>query len=100
MAAEGRFKRGGIEWRGTRRGWGDGLRHRAQNIFVDAGAGRKGIAQSMAYLPPVIFVLPIVNKIFATADTEDHGKKCDSPPLVASAAKQLAEKLDLRCSAP
>jgi len=42
VAAEGAFKRGGIELRGMGRGWGDVLRHRVQNIFEDAGVGRKG----------------------------------------------------------
>jgi hypothetical protein len=30
--------------RGMGRGWGDVLRHSVQNIFEDAGVGRKGIA--------------------------------------------------------
>ncbi len=46
VAAEGSFKRSGIELRGARRGWGDGLRHKAQTIFVDGGVRRKGIAKA------------------------------------------------------
>ena len=42
VATEGGFKRGGVELRGLGQGWGDVLRHRVQNIFEDAGAGRKG----------------------------------------------------------
>jgi hypothetical protein len=38
MAAEGGFKRGSIELRGTGWGWSDVLWHRTQNIFEDAGA--------------------------------------------------------------
>jgi hypothetical protein len=44
VAAERGFKRGGVEMGGLGRGWGDVLRHRVQNIFEDAGVGRKGIA--------------------------------------------------------
>ena len=46
VATERAFKRGGIELRGMGRGWGDVLRHRVQNIFEDAGAGRKGCKKS------------------------------------------------------
>ena len=46
VAAESGFKRGGVELRGMRRGWGDILRHRVQNIFEDAGAVRKGRKES------------------------------------------------------
>jgi hypothetical protein len=42
VAAESGFKRGGVELGGLGRGWGDVLRHRVQNIFEDAGVGRKG----------------------------------------------------------
>jgi hypothetical protein len=42
MAAERSFKRGSIKLRGTGRRWSNSLRHKAQNIFVDAGAARKG----------------------------------------------------------
>jgi hypothetical protein len=42
MAAESGFKRGRIDLRGVGQRWGDGLRHKAQNIFVDVGAVRKG----------------------------------------------------------
>jgi hypothetical protein len=42
VAAESGFKRGSVELRGMGRGWGDVLRHRVQNIFEDAGVGRKG----------------------------------------------------------
>jgi hypothetical protein len=42
VAAESGFERGSVELRGAGRGWGDDLRHRVQNIFEDAGAGRKG----------------------------------------------------------
>ena len=45
VAAEGGFKRRGVELRGSGRRWGDVLRHSVQNIFEDAGAGRKGIAE-------------------------------------------------------
>jgi hypothetical protein len=41
VAAESAFKRGGVEMGGAGRRWGDDLRHRVQNIFEDAGAGRK-----------------------------------------------------------
>lgn len=41
VAAESGFKRGGVELRGMGRRWGDVLRHRVQNIFEDAGVGRK-----------------------------------------------------------
>jgi len=43
VAAESAFKPGGVKLRGLGRGWGNILRHRVQNIFEDAGAGRKGI---------------------------------------------------------
>lgn len=46
VAAEGGFKRAGVELRGLDRGCGDVLRHRVQNIFEDAGAGRKGRKKS------------------------------------------------------
>ena len=42
VAAERGLKRGGVELRGMGWGWGDILRHRVQNIFEDAGVGRKG----------------------------------------------------------
>ena len=42
VAAESGFERGSVELREMGRGWGDVLRHRVQNIFEDAGAGRKG----------------------------------------------------------
>ena len=42
VAAKRSFKRSGVELRGSG-GWGDVLWHKAQNIFKDAGAGRKGI---------------------------------------------------------
>ena len=42
VAAERGLKRGSVELRGLGRGWGDVLRHRVQNIFEDAGVGRKG----------------------------------------------------------
>jgi hypothetical protein len=42
VTAERGFKSRGVELRGTDRGWGDVLRHRVQNIFEDAGVGRKG----------------------------------------------------------
>jgi hypothetical protein len=42
VTAESGFKRGGVEFRGMDRRWGDVLRHKVQNIFEDAGAGRKG----------------------------------------------------------
>ena len=45
VATESGFKRGGVELRGMGRRWSDGLRHRAQNIFVDAGFVRKGIEE-------------------------------------------------------
>jgi len=41
VAAESGFKRGSVELRGLGRRWGDVLRHRVQNIFEDAGVGRK-----------------------------------------------------------
>ena len=44
VTAERGFKSRSIELRGMGRGWGDVLRHRVQNIFEDAGVGRKGIA--------------------------------------------------------
>ena len=43
VTTKGGFKRGG-ELRGMLRGWGNGLRHKAQDIFEDAGVVRKGIA--------------------------------------------------------
>ena len=46
VATERAFKRGGIELRGMGGRWGDVLRHRVQNIFEDAGAGRKGWKKS------------------------------------------------------
>jgi hypothetical protein len=46
VAAESGFKRGGVELRGMGRGWGDVLRHSVQNIFEDAGVGRKGRKKS------------------------------------------------------
>jgi hypothetical protein len=42
VAAENGFKRRGVKLRGLGRGWGDILRHGVQNIFEDAGVGRKG----------------------------------------------------------
>lgn len=42
VAAESGFNRGDVELRGLDRGWSDVLRHRVQNIFEDAGVGRKG----------------------------------------------------------
>jgi hypothetical protein len=42
VAAERSFERGGIEFCGMGRRRGNILRHRLQNIFEDAGAGRKG----------------------------------------------------------
>jgi hypothetical protein len=42
VAAERGFKSRGVELRGMDRGWSDVLRHRVQNIFEDAGVGRKG----------------------------------------------------------
>jgi len=45
VAAESGCKRGGVEFGGTGRRWGDIL-HRVQNIFEDAGAGRKGRKES------------------------------------------------------
>ena len=41
VAAESGFKRGSVELRGLGRRWDDVLRHRVQNIFEDAGVGRK-----------------------------------------------------------
>ncbi|MGB6386747.1 MAG: hypothetical protein WBD25_09615 [Terriglobales bacterium] len=49
MAAESGFKRGWVELRGMRRGWGDVLRHKVQNILEDADAGRKAESGSIAY---------------------------------------------------
>jgi len=46
VAAESAFKREGVEMGGPGRRWGDDLRHRVQNIFEDAGAGRKGRKES------------------------------------------------------
>jgi len=46
VTAESGFKRGGVELGGLGRGWGDVLRHRVQNIFEDAGVGRKGRKES------------------------------------------------------
>jgi hypothetical protein len=43
MAAKRGFKRCGVELRRRSGGWSNGLGHKAQNIFRDAGAGRKGI---------------------------------------------------------
>jgi hypothetical protein len=43
VAAESGFERSGIELRGMSRGWRGILRHRVQNIFEDAGVGRKPI---------------------------------------------------------
>jgi hypothetical protein len=43
VAAKRGFKGGGVEWRGMSGGWSNVLGHKAQNIFKDAGAGRKGI---------------------------------------------------------
>jgi hypothetical protein len=42
MAAESGFERSGVELRGLGRRWCDVLWHSVQNIFEDAGAGRKG----------------------------------------------------------
>jgi hypothetical protein len=42
VAAERSFERGGVELLGMGRRQSDLLRHRIQNIFEDAGAGRKG----------------------------------------------------------
>jgi len=42
MAAERGLKRGGVKLRGMSERWSNGLRHKAQNIFVDAGVPRKG----------------------------------------------------------
>jgi hypothetical protein len=42
VTAERGFKSRGVELRGMDRGWSDVLRHRVQNIFEDAGVGRKG----------------------------------------------------------
>ena len=42
MAAESGFERRGVKLHGMGRGWGDILRHGVQNIFEDAGVGRKG----------------------------------------------------------
>ena len=42
MAAKRRFKRGNIELRGMGLGWSSSLRHKAQNIFVEAGRGTQG----------------------------------------------------------
>ena len=47
VAAESVFKRGGVEMGGPGRRRGDDLRHRVQNIFEDAGAGRKGRMESV-----------------------------------------------------
>ena len=46
VAAESGFKHGGVELRGMGRGWGNVLRHSVQNIFEDAGVGRKGRKKS------------------------------------------------------
>jgi hypothetical protein len=46
VAAESGFERGSVELRGLGRGWGDVLRHRVQNIFEDAGVGRKSRKES------------------------------------------------------
>ena len=42
VAAERGLQSRSVELRGLGRRWGDVLRHRVQNIFEDAGAGRKG----------------------------------------------------------
>jgi hypothetical protein len=42
MAAKGGFEHGGVELRGVSGGWSDVLQHRVENIFEDAGVGRKG----------------------------------------------------------
>ena len=42
VTAKSGFQREGVELRGLSRGWRDILRHGVQNIFEDAGAGRKG----------------------------------------------------------
>jgi hypothetical protein len=46
VAAESGFKRGSVELGGPGRGWSGVLRHRVQNIFEDAGVGRKGRKES------------------------------------------------------
>jgi len=43
VTAESGFKRGGVDLSGTGRRRSSGLRHKAQNIFGDTGAGCKGI---------------------------------------------------------
>jgi hypothetical protein len=45
VAAERGFKRGVVELHVVSERWGSGFRHNAQNIFEDAGARRKGIAE-------------------------------------------------------
>jgi hypothetical protein len=52
VTTKGGFKRGGIELHGMLRGWGSGLRHKAQNIFEDAGVVRKGIASCVLPTSP------------------------------------------------
>ena len=42
VAAERGLQSRSVELRGLGRGWDDVLRHRVQNIFEDAGVGRKG----------------------------------------------------------
>jgi hypothetical protein len=42
VAAERGLESRNVELRGLDRSWGDILRHRVQNIFEDAGVGRKG----------------------------------------------------------
>jgi hypothetical protein len=42
VAAERGLQSRSVELRGLGRRWGDVLRHRVQNIFEDAGVGRKG----------------------------------------------------------
>ena len=63
MAVESGFKRGGVELRGLGRRWGDVLRHRAQNIFEDAGVVRKGDCR-----------LPLRGEILDRRDTGLAGK--------------------------
>jgi hypothetical protein len=53
VAAERGFKRGVVELRGMGWGWGDGLRHRAQNIFMDTGVVRKGIEEVRGHIVEV-----------------------------------------------
>jgi hypothetical protein len=42
VAAERSLESRSVELRGLDRSWADILRHRVQNIFEDAGVGRKG----------------------------------------------------------